>query len=174
MHYAGIYATTKLFYENKKCLRVMQGGYNMNIRCNQKLMFYEDRNIDFSVCLFREYAWHLSSVLLGISILPIGPTRKVAQTEILSYTMDIFVYKWLSEKCLVGCHWLIRQIRYKRKENGNLDAKSIFHWIDFGFWCNSKTNECRYVTLYWMIILAFFIHFKIFWTVLNIFSFQFY
>jgi len=56
MHYAGIYASTKLLYENnfmkEKCLRVMQGGYNsiMNIRCNQKCMFYDDRGIDFSVC----------------------------------------------------------------------------------------------------------------------------
>jgi len=36
MHYPGIYATTRLFYENdfmkEKSLRVMQGGYNMNIR----------------------------------------------------------------------------------------------------------------------------------------------
>jgi len=44
MHYGGIYATSKLLYENnlkwkermlkemkEKCLRVMQGGYNMII-----------------------------------------------------------------------------------------------------------------------------------------------
>ena len=27
---------------------VMQEGYNMNIRCNQKFMFCKDRDIDFS------------------------------------------------------------------------------------------------------------------------------
>jgi len=40
MHYAGIYATTRLFYENNfikyECLRVIQGDHNMNIRFNQK------------------------------------------------------------------------------------------------------------------------------------------
>jgi len=29
-----------------KCLRFMQRGYNMNIRCNQKCMFCKDRGID--------------------------------------------------------------------------------------------------------------------------------
>jgi len=40
-------------YENnfmkEKCLRVMQGGYNMNIICNQKFMFCKDRGIDFRI-----------------------------------------------------------------------------------------------------------------------------
>jgi len=31
----------------EKRLRVMQGGYNMNIRCDQKFMFYEDRSVRF-------------------------------------------------------------------------------------------------------------------------------
>jgi len=53
-----IYVTTKLFYENniswKKrfgffILSIMNVGYNINIRCNKKLMFYKDRGIDFSV-----------------------------------------------------------------------------------------------------------------------------
>jgi len=40
----GIYATYILFYGQNviKYLRVMQGGYNMNLRCNQKFMFYKD------------------------------------------------------------------------------------------------------------------------------------
>jgi len=58
---AGIYAITRLFYENHfkeertKCSRVMQRGYNMNIRCNQKLMYCKDQGIDFSVWLCRGY-----------------------------------------------------------------------------------------------------------------------
>jgi len=58
MLYAEIYAATKLLCENnccmiEKCLRAMQGGYNMNIRCNQKCVFCNDRGIDFTVCLCR-------------------------------------------------------------------------------------------------------------------------
>jgi len=35
-------------------LSVMHGGYNMNIRCNQKFVFYEDSgSIDFSVFVQR-------------------------------------------------------------------------------------------------------------------------
>jgi len=50
MHYAGIYATNRLFNKNnfmkEKHLRVMQEGYNMNIQYNQKYMFCKGRVID--------------------------------------------------------------------------------------------------------------------------------
>jgi len=85
MHYAGIYVTIKLSYENnlmkEKRIRVMQGDYSMNIRCNQKFMFSKDRSIDFSVCLFRGYIRMIceltSSVFLGISTLPPAGRKKV-------------------------------------------------------------------------------------------------
>jgi len=39
-----LYATTRLFYEKnsmqEKCLRIMKGGYNMNMRCYQMFMFW--------------------------------------------------------------------------------------------------------------------------------------
>jgi len=48
------YSTKTIFHERNDLflfiLSVMHGGYNMNIRCNEKFMFYEDRSIDFSVC----------------------------------------------------------------------------------------------------------------------------
>jgi len=66
----------------EKCLRVMQGGYNMNIRCNQNFMFYEDRSKDFSVCsentrdISARYFWGFPlyhPVLLEIpTLLPAG------------------------------------------------------------------------------------------------------
>lgn len=49
---AEIYVTIRLFYDNnfvkEKCLRIMQGSYNMNKICNYKCMFCKDRDIDFS------------------------------------------------------------------------------------------------------------------------------
>jgi len=39
----------KQFHEIKMFTRRMQGGYNMNLRCNQKFIFCKDRGIDFSV-----------------------------------------------------------------------------------------------------------------------------
>jgi len=61
----------------------MQGGYNMNIRCNQKLVFCKDRGIDFGVWLCRAYACNMYTqhfwgfllyhpALFGISTLPPG------------------------------------------------------------------------------------------------------
>jgi len=47
--------------------------YNMNIRCNQKCVFYKDRGIHFSVWLCRGYA--CTPALLGIFILPPGTMR---------------------------------------------------------------------------------------------------
>jgi len=43
----------------------MHAGDNMNIRFNQKFMFYEDRGIDFSVLFVQRIPVILSSVLLG-------------------------------------------------------------------------------------------------------------
>jgi len=73
-----IYATTRLFYENNFTketiwfyifiLCVLHGGFNMNIRCNQKLMFCKDRGIDFSGLIVQA----IRPALLGISILPPG------------------------------------------------------------------------------------------------------
>jgi len=33
----------------------------------------------------------------------------------------------------------------KMKENSHFQAKSFFDKLDFGFWCTSKTNNCRYI-----------------------------
>jgi len=47
------YSTKTIFHERNNLvlfiLSVMHGGYNMNIRCNQKLMFCKERGIDFSL-----------------------------------------------------------------------------------------------------------------------------
>jgi len=52
--------STKIFHERNDLvlfiLNITHGGYNINIRCNQKFMFCKDRDIDFSVWLCREYA----------------------------------------------------------------------------------------------------------------------
>lgn len=54
MHYVGIYATIRLFYENnfmkEKCLCAMQLGFNMNIRCNQMFTLCKYRGIDCTGC----------------------------------------------------------------------------------------------------------------------------
>lgn len=42
----------------EKCLGVMEGGYNMNIKCDQMFMFGKDLGIDFSVWLYMGYAQH--------------------------------------------------------------------------------------------------------------------
>jgi len=36
----------------------MQGGYNMNIRCNQNVIFLKNHVIDFSVWLYKGYVMH--------------------------------------------------------------------------------------------------------------------
>jgi len=38
-------STKTIFHERND----LHGGYNMNIRCNQKFMFCKDRGIDFSI-----------------------------------------------------------------------------------------------------------------------------
>jgi len=42
-------------------------------------------------------------------LIPLGPTQGGAQTEILRFTVDIFVYKWLKALIIIfiGCHCLI-------------------------------------------------------------------
>jgi len=89
-HYREINATTKLLYKNnfmkQKCLRVMQGDYNIYIRCNQKCMLCKDRGIDFTdfsvwYWLSVEYAWYtrplristFSLDTIGLPLLLYGP-----------------------------------------------------------------------------------------------------
>jgi len=51
----------------EKCLRVMQGRYNMNVRCNLKYMSRKDRDTDFSIApkqLIREGVKKLSSPMI--------------------------------------------------------------------------------------------------------------
>lgn len=38
-------------------MSVMQGGYNMNIRCNLMFMFFKDRGIDFNVAQITYWRW---------------------------------------------------------------------------------------------------------------------
>jgi len=50
--------STKIFHERNDLvlfiLSVMHGGYNMNIKCNQNLMFCKDRSMNSSVCCYHK------------------------------------------------------------------------------------------------------------------------
>ena len=72
-----------------------------------------------------------------ISLIPILDNIMLFSFELIptdTYNFNLLVF------------FSIRKIpKEKLRKNGNFYAKSIFQKIEFGFWCNLKTNDRRYM-----------------------------